>query len=54
MSDIGWMTLCIALIFGGASIVGVFDRMADQEAAKAGLQQCRIGGRILWQKECNK
>jgi uncharacterized membrane protein len=52
MSDYAWMASAIAVLFAGA--VGVFDRLADQEAAKAGLQQCRVENVIVWQKECSK
>lgn len=53
MSDLGALFLCISVVMASAGLVGYQDRIADQESAKAGLQQC-IGEHsiVVWQKEC--
>lgn len=54
MSDLGALFLCISVVVAAAGLVGYQDRIADQEAAKAGLQQCLATGHsiVVWQKEC--
>lgn len=47
--------LSFALIVGGAITIVIFmTAVVDVRAIEAGLQQCVVENRTVWQKECGK
>lgn len=38
----------------GTGLSAIADAPVSTEAAKAGLQQCVVSGRVIWQKECKE